>query len=125
MRHINLVAGLSACLLSACSSNPTSEVSAPGQRFVWARKDGLRMATNPELLQKGRSAQARCARGATANGALESATFIACMDKSGYRRVLVADAPDAGLTTDLPLAATQVYTPRDDICIRDGIRVTC
>jgi hypothetical protein len=126
MRHVSLVAAaLSACLLSACSSNPAAEAFMPGQRYVWARKDGQRMATNPELLQKGQADQARCRNGASANGAVDSATFIACMDRSGYHRVLIEDAPGPRLTTDLPLAATPVYTPRDDTCIRDGIRVTC
>jgi hypothetical protein len=97
---VSIIAGL----LSACS--PTSEtgrsasfetgapaaretvVSAPSDDYVWARTDGQRMATNPELLRKGQADQARCRESAsTRPGALDMPTFTGSMEASGYVRM--------------------------------------
>lgn len=105
MRCIELLAAtMTMGLVSACSSardapfSPTQEPrviaalepSAPAsaENYVWARADGQRMATNPELLRQGRADQARCRQSAqTSNGALDLPVFSGCMEASGYVRM--------------------------------------
>jgi hypothetical protein len=98
-----LAAAMIAGLLSACSptretgvsasSEPTGSaretgVSTSPENYVWARTDGQRMATNPELLRQGRADQARCRESAsTRTGAIDRPTFAECMESSGYVRM--------------------------------------
>ena len=97
-----LAVAIIASLLCACSPTsdtgksasfeagvPTSrETGASADNYVWARTDGQRMATNPELLRKGQADQARCRESASARtGALDMPTFTGCMEASGYVRM--------------------------------------
>ncbi|MFO1148371.1 MAG: hypothetical protein U1E62_08340 [Alsobacter sp.] len=62
---------------------PTASVSAP-DNILWARKDGRRMATDPELYQQGLVDKEYCAQQASMSGELDFPAFAKCMDRSGY-----------------------------------------
>lgn len=92
-----LATGMAGCSVSIPSlSTPLSEppAAAPteeaqiglGHEYVWARKDGQRMATNPALQKQGEADRRACERASTPNGQLETAAFFSCMDQKGYDR---------------------------------------
>lgn len=58
----------------------------PENSYVWARNDGRRMATDPDLYRKGQADQARCRESATVAGALNFPAFSSCMEAAGYNR---------------------------------------
>jgi PBP1b-binding outer membrane lipoprotein LpoB len=77
-------------LLPGCVSTPTTRAPAPvasvapPDNILWARKDGRRMATDPELYQQGTIDKEYCAQEASVSGQLDFPAFAKCMDRSGY-----------------------------------------
>lgn len=84
-----------AILLAGCSPahRPVERVSveratppSSDQNYVWARNDGRRMATDPELRRKGEADQQQCNDQASGGGALNLPAFVSCMEGRGYHR---------------------------------------
>lgn len=75
--------------VSACNAvaPPPRVAMAPvpqREELLWARKDGRRMATNPQLYQQGTLDKQRCTEEASLSGALDFPLFSSCMDRAGY-----------------------------------------
>lgn len=88
MKRLAIV--LASLTLAACNSTlpPPRVAAAPAapeaDELLWARKDGRRMATNPDLYQQGTLDKQRCTDEASMSGALDFPVFSRCMDRSGY-----------------------------------------
>jgi hypothetical protein len=83
-----LVALLPGCVPTTATRapSPVASVSAP-DNILWARKDGRRMATDPELYRQGTADKEYCAQEASGSGQLDFPTFAKCMDRSGYVQI--------------------------------------
>jgi hypothetical protein len=79
---------LAACVPPSTSSRPVAPVAAvaapANDDYVWARKDGRRMAGNPELYQQGALDRQTCSAQASTSGTLDFPVFASCMDRAGY-----------------------------------------
>jgi hypothetical protein len=79
---------LTSLILTACNAAapPPRVAVAPalGDELLWARKDGRRMATNPQLYEQGTLDKQRCTEEASMSGALDFPLFSSCMDRAGY-----------------------------------------
>jgi hypothetical protein len=82
-----LSAFVAGCVPSMSSRAPAPVAAvqpSPYDNILWARKDGRRMATDPELYQQGLVDKEYCAQQASGSGQLDFPVFAKCMDRSGY-----------------------------------------
>jgi hypothetical protein len=82
MRFASLLLTSAAVLLVGCQTASQQEETSP-QPGVWARKDGQRIAGNPDLESRARADESECRTEASVDGS--PATMAACMDARGYR----------------------------------------
>lgn len=75
---------LSACMPTTNRPTPAAIQPAPASDILWARKDGQRMSTNPELYQQGLVDKQYCEQEASTTGQLDFKAFASCMNRSGY-----------------------------------------
>lgn len=85
-RHAVLLASLALTACNVAAPPPRVAVAPAPQRedLLWARKDGRRMATNPQLYQQGTLDKQRCTEEASLSGTLDFPLFASCMDRAGY-----------------------------------------
>ena len=92
-----LATGMAGCSVSIPSLSTPSSVPAaaappeeaqngPGHEYVWARRDGQRMAGNPRLQKEGEADRRECEAASSAGRQLDIAAFFRCMNRRGYER---------------------------------------